>query len=108
MKNYSRNLTVTLAFYLILNAYSTTLAQGTAFTYQGQFNDGTAPANGSYDFTFALFTSSDGAGQSGSTITDPAVSVSNGLFTVTLDFGPGVFNGNGLWLEIAARTNGAD
>jgi hypothetical protein len=33
--------------------------------------------------------------------------VSNGLFTVTLDFGSGVFNGPDWWLEIAARTNGA-
>src|SRR5215469_2128317 len=108
MKNFSQNLLVTFAFYLILNAHSTALAQGTAFTYQGQFNDGAAPANGNYDFTFALFTSPDGADQSGSTITLPAVSVSNGMFNVTLDFGPGVFTGNGLWLEIAARTNGAD
>lgn len=82
-------------------------AQGTAFSYQGRFNDGGSPANGSYDFTFALFNGPSGPGQSGSTITNPTVSVTNGLFTVTLDFGPSVFTGNNLWLEIGARTNGA-
>jgi hypothetical protein len=31
--------------------------------------------------------------------------VTNGLFTVTLDFGS-VFNGNATWLSITVRTNG--
>ncbi len=30
-------------------------AQGTAFTYQGQLNDGAKSANGNYDLKFALF-----------------------------------------------------
>ena len=93
-------------FFFSLQAFNAS-AQGTAFTYQGRFNDGGAPANGSYDFTFALFNASSGPGQTGSTLTNPTVAVSNGLFTVTLDFGSGVFTGNGLWLEMAARTNGA-
>jgi len=39
-------------------------------------------------------------------ITNSAVSVTNGLFTTTLDFGGSVFNGNLIWLEIGVRTNG--
>lgn len=39
-------------------------------------------------------------------MTNAATGVSDGLFTVTLNFGAGVFNGANRWLEIAARTNG--
>src|SRR5581483_10269939 len=38
----------------------------------------------------------------------PAVAVANGLFTVPLDFGSVIFNGNVTnWLEIGVRTNGS-
>jgi hypothetical protein len=80
-------------------------AQGTAFTYQGQLKDGFVPANGSYDLTFSLFGVSSGAGQVGSSLTNSATGVTNGLFTVTLDFGAN-FPGADRWLEIAVRTNG--
>ncbi len=80
-------------------------AQGTAFTYQGQLNAGALPADGTYDLTFALFNGNSGAGQVGSTLASAATAVSNGLFTVTLDFGAN-FPGADRWLEIAVRTNG--
>jgi hypothetical protein len=35
-----------------------------------------------------------------------SVSLSNGLVTTTLDFGPGVFNGGPRCLEIGVRSNG--
>jgi hypothetical protein len=79
-------------------------AQGTAFTYNGKLNDGANPANGSYDLRFALFTAVTNGNAAGS-LTNTATGISNGLFTVTLDFGS-VFNGSNYWLEIAARTNG--
>ena len=37
--------------------------------------------------------------------TNAATLVSNGLFTVTLDFGAGAFTGTNLWLQIGVRTN---
>lgn len=85
--------------------FSTAHAQGTAFSYQGQINSGGAPANGSYDLTFMLFSAGSGAGQVGGTLTNIATAVSNGLFTVTLDFG-NQFPGASRWLEIGVRTNG--
>lgn len=81
-------------------------AQGTAFTYQGRLNNNSAPANGAYDMQFALFDAVTAGNPIGSALTTNAVAVSNGLFTVTLDFGAGVFPGADRWLEIGLRTNG--
>ena len=81
-------------------------AQGTAFTYQGHLNVGGNPAGGSYDLRFALFDAVTNGEQTSVVVTNSAVAVSNGLFTVTLDFG-GVFNGAPLWLDIGVRSTGA-
>ena len=75
----------------------------TAFTYQGQLMDDNNPANGVHDFEFRLF---DAAG--GGSLIDVAQSVdglavSDGLFTVDLDFGPGAMDGQARWLEISVR-----
>jgi len=86
---------------------STCFAQGTAFTYQGRLNDGASPANGIYDLRFTIYDAvTNGSAVSG-VLTNAATSVSNGLFTVTLDFGAGAFPGADRWLEIAVRTNGS-
>jgi hypothetical protein len=82
-------------------------AQGTAFTYQGRLNDGTAPANGSYDLTFSLFNNNITGTPLVGPVTNSAVAISNGLFTVMIDFGASVWNGQTNWLEIGVRTNGA-
>jgi formylglycine-generating enzyme required for sulfatase activity len=82
-------------------------AQTTAFTYQGRLNDGTNPANGSYDLRFTLFPSSGLGSSIAGPLTNSATSLSNGLFTVLLDFGGSPFTGQNLWLEIAVRTNGS-
>ena len=84
-----------------------TFAQGTAFTYQGRLNDGNTPANGNYDMQFYLRNAASGGGPVGNTNTVAPVPASNGLFTVTLDFGPGIFTGSPLWLEVGVRTNGS-
>ena len=81
-------------------------AQGTAFTYQGQLATNGLPANSSYDLTFSLFTAGTGAGQVGTTLTNSAVAVSNGLFTVVLDFGAN-FPGLDRWLEVSVRASGS-
>jgi hypothetical protein len=45
--------------------------------------------------------------QQGSYLTNTATAVSNGLFTVTLDFGAALFAGADCWLDLAVRTNGS-
>ena len=92
---------------LALGLTSTAFAQGTAFTYQGRLTDGVNPATGIYDLSFTLYDSVGGAGTVGSPVPKLGVGVTNGLFTVALDFGAGLFNGSARWLEIAAKTNGA-
>ena len=80
----------------------------TAFTYQGQLNDTGAAATGSYDISFADDDAPANGNLIGNIVTNLAVGVSNGLFTTSVDFGDGVFTGQGLWLEIAVSTNGAN
>lgn len=84
-----------------------TFAQGTAFTYQGVLQDGGAPANGVYDLTFTVFDTAVNGNLIAGPITNSATAASNGLFTVTLDFGNGVLEGSALWLELAVQTNGS-
>ena len=90
---------------LVLIAGLPCFAQTSSFTYQGRLNDGTVPATGSYDFQFLLRDAPSGS-QVGSALTNASVVVTNGLFTVTLDFGAGAFTGANRWLEIGVRTNG--
>ena len=78
-------------------------AAGTAFTYQGRLTDGGAPANGAHDFAFSLFTASTGGSQVGGTVLKHDVSVVDGFFTLTLDFGSSAFSGNTRYLEIEVR-----
>lgn len=75
---------------------------GTAFTYQGRLVDGDAPANGSYDLRFILYTADSGGSQAGATQLIADLAISEGYFTVLLDFGA-VFNGQELWLEVSVR-----
>lgn len=77
-------------------------AIGTAFSYQGRLDDGGNPANGTYIFRFRLYESPTGTDQVGNTVIIEGVEVSDGLFSVQLDFGP-VFDGTALYLEVAVR-----
>lgn len=76
---------------------------GTEFTYQGLLKDGGSPADGDYDFQFTLWDANSGGSQVGGMIPIADKAVAEGLFTVVLDFGSGVFNGTALWLQVAVR-----
>lgn len=104
------SLTATLA--VAAAPVSPAAPMGTAFTYQGKLNDAGLPANGTYDFTFGLWTDDDAGGLVFSPFGNPrvltGVPVQNGLFTVMLDFGATAFAaGEARWLETGARTNGS-
>lgn len=76
---------------------------GTAFTYQGRLSENGQPANGVYDLEFKLY---GGPNQLyfviGSPVVMEDVQVTNGLFTVKLDFGSH-FNGLSRWLGVGVR-----
>ncbi len=78
------------------------VALSTSFTFQGRLTDGGAPANGVYDFNFYLYDSLAGGSQVGPVQTVGDVTVTAGLFTVSLNFGD-VFHGSQYFLDIQVR-----
>jgi hypothetical protein len=80
---------------------------GTAFTYQGNLAAGGQPANGLYDFQFSLLDAATEGNSVAAPLSTNRIEVTGGLFTVSLDFGAGVFGGQARWLQIAVRTNGS-
>jgi|ERR1043166_832872 hypothetical protein len=90
---------------LVFFVFGSVSAQTTEFTYQGNLKDGGVAANGNYDFEFALFDAVSGGNQIGSTLTRNSVIVTNGIFSVALDFGS-QFPGANRFLEIRVRLSG--
>src|SRR6266498_3674677 len=97
-----RCLTLALLSTLVLQP-ATASAQGTAFTYQGRLNNGANTANGSYDLRFALYDAVSSGSQVGTAMTNSATAVSNGLFTVVLNFGANFPGGTNRWLDLGVR-----
>jgi len=84
-------------------------AQTSAFTFQGRLNDSGVPANGQYDFQFWLFdTLADGTGTQLGTQNAPGVQVTNGVFSVAVDFGPQAFSGGDRYIQVVVRPSFAD
>ncbi len=112
-RNFVQRLTTfmcTMAAFIALTAFSgSAIAQlSTVFTYQGRLDSGGVPYNGNVDFQFRLFDSpSVAGGQVAGTLTVPAVSVVDGVFTASLDFGASVFDGDDRWLDIRVRAPSA-
>lgn len=89
---------------ILLFAFSAA-AQTTAFNYQGKLTDGGTPANGNFLLQFKLFDALNGGTQIGETISDVAVTPTQGVFSTKLDFGAAVFTGEDRFLEISVRRN---
>ncbi|MFT3746206.1 MAG: tail fiber domain-containing protein [Pyrinomonadaceae bacterium] len=95
-------LTITI---FIASLASFSFGQSTEITYQGNLTATGNPASGNHDFEFALFDAASGGAQLGSTIAVNGVAVTNGIFSVKLDFG-NQFPGANRFLEIRVRTAG--
>ncbi|HMD53616.1 MAG TPA: hypothetical protein VKJ65_03580, partial [Phycisphaerae bacterium] len=103
MKTKLHSLFIVLA---LLAGVHQAAAQGTAFTYQGQLQNNGSPASGTYNLTFTLFNTNTSGVAIAEPVTNKDVIVTNGLFTVLIDFGSDAFTGETNWLEIAVETNG--
>jgi hypothetical protein len=99
-----------VALALIIAGVSSSIAraQGTAFTYQGRIHDTGTPVNGVYDLRFAAYGVAGGGTPLAGPVTNSAVAVRDGFFTVTLDFGANLFTGAPRWLEVGVRSNGVE
>jgi hypothetical protein len=74
-----------------------------SFTYQGRLLDGGQPAKGTYDLQFSLHDAETDGSQIGAVVTKQNLAVSDGLFTVVLDFGGNALTGGARYLEIGVR-----
>jgi hypothetical protein len=103
MKTKFHDIFIILAF---LAGMQHAAAQGTIFTYQGQLMDNGQPANGTnkYGMVFYLYNTPDTSGTLLGNLGIVNVPVSNGLFTVTLDFGD-QYHGGPAWLGISVQKN---
>lgn len=86
-------------------AASVASAQSTAFSYQGQLRSNGAPANGVHDFRFRLFDAPSGGSLIGSSQCADNISVNNGLFAATMDFGNQFVAAVPRYLEIQVRSD---
>ncbi len=104
MRTHARLHTALTFFFTIgLLSLSSAAPLGTAITYQGQLILSENPVDEPTDLRFRLFDAASAGTQVGATVDLPSVAVSNGLFTVALDFGAGAFDGDARWLEVEAR-----
>jgi len=103
MKNTVLFHTICVLLLFIAGQTTTVSAQTTEFSYQGFLSDTSASANGSFDFEFRLFETVNG-GVALATQPRPNVTVTNGVFSVVLDFGN--FPSANRFLEIAVRPSG--
>jgi hypothetical protein len=91
---------------IVLVAAAAAFSQSSEITYQGKLDDNGVPANGTYQMQFKLFKT--GNTQVGPTITNAAVTVTNGTFSVPLDFTEAAYDGSDRFLEIAVKRNAGD
>jgi len=96
------NFTSIVLLFLTFGANSI-FSQTTEFSYQGFLSDNSASANGNFDFEFRLFDVATGGTALGSLLR-PNVTVTNGVFSVVLNFGS--FPAADRFLEIAVRPPG--
>jgi Collagen triple helix repeat (20 copies) len=80
---------------------------GQGFNYQGQLSEGGLPANGAYDFVFALFDRATNGTMVDFPIAVSGLRVTNGVFAANLGFRASSFATN-VFLEMQVRAAGSE
>lgn len=102
---YKQSFSILLSIFLF--AFSTA-AQTTSFSYQGKLSNGGNSANAVFQMEFKLFNALSDGNQIGATVANSSVSVSQGVFSVNLDFGANAFDGADRFLELSVKQNAGD
>ncbi len=100
-----RFLSKLLAMVLLSAGLASADPLSSAFTYQGQLDDNGTPANGNFDFEFALYSTASG-GTAIDTINLDDQAVNAGLINAPLDFTDVPYDGQALWIEVSVRAAG--
>ncbi|MFG0316384.1 MAG: FG-GAP-like repeat-containing protein [Planctomycetota bacterium JB042] len=87
---------------LLASSASAQTPLDTSFKFQGELRLSNVVVNTNHDFIFDVFGAAAGGASLG-TNNRPNTPVARGVFTVTLDFGAGVFDGDKRWVEIRVR-----
>ncbi len=82
-----------------------TVATGSAFTYQGRLIKNGQPISDTCALSLSLWDASSGGSFLNSN-TFNTVPISNGLFTVQIDYGATAFAGDARWIETAVKCTG--
>src|SRR6185436_15820854 len=78
-----------------------------SFSYQGQLSKNSILVNGTCNLQFSLYSAEMGGSPFNAVpLTRANVAVSNGVFTVLLDFEAGAFDGTARWLAISVQGSG--
>ncbi|RME98821.1 MAG: hypothetical protein D6768_16440 [Chloroflexi bacterium] len=99
-RNYLSNLMLQLGLLLLTFPLVVQAQSSTAFSYQGRLRSGTEYVTGTCSFDFSLFDAAAGGNQLGTTVSKTGISVTDGYFSVMLDFGD-VFNGVARYLQVS-------
>lgn len=101
MRNFSAYWFTFAVFILPISLAAGTL--GSAFTYQGELQTAGELTTNDCDFRFTLFDAETDGNPVGNQVEQIAQPVVEGVFTLSLDFGPDVFDGQNRWVGIEVR-----
>ena len=107
MRSEARPASGLLAVFALIGLTICSGALPAGYTYQGRLLDSGAPVSGQFDLQFSLYATQTG----GTPLTPPeerlALTLEQGYFATSLDFGGALSMQGDLWLEIEIRPAGA-